>query len=83
MRNNRFELPTACEGRRISGRRISLADWHVHAHRAPSPNVDARPVDERVELIVIDNISLPPGEFGGRDVRRLFTNRLRIRDHPD
>ena len=83
MRSNRFELPTAANVRRISRRCISPAGWHVHAHRVQSPNADARPADERIELIVIHNISLPPGKFGGRDVQRLFTNRLCIRDHPD
>ena len=83
MRSNRFELPTAANQMRISRGRISPAGWHVHAHRAQSPNADARPADERIELIVIHNISLPPGKFGGRDVQRLFTNRLRMRDHPD
>ena len=83
MRSNRFELPPASKARRISRTRISRAGWHVHAHLAPSPNADARPVDGRVELIVIHNISLPPSKFGGLDVQRSFANRLRSRDHPD
>jgi AmpD protein len=41
-----------------------------------SPNCDARPVDAQVELIVIHNISLPPGEFGGPAILDLFLNRL-------
>ncbi len=41
-----------------------------------SPNCDARPADAQVELIVIHNISLPPGEFGGPAVIDLFLNRL-------
>ena len=41
----------------------------------PSPNCDDRPAGA-IELLVIHNISLPPGEFGGDDVRRLFTNTL-------
>ena len=41
-----------------------------------SPNCDARPADARIELIVIHNISLPPGEFGGPGIEDLFLNRL-------
>ena len=41
-----------------------------------SPNCDARPADARIELIVIHNISLPPGEFGGLGIEDLFLNRL-------
>jgi AmpD protein len=41
-----------------------------------SPNCDARPVDSQIELIVIHNISLPPGEFGGPAVIDLFLNHL-------
>ena len=41
-----------------------------------SPNCDARPADACVELIVIHNISLPPGGFGGPGVVDLFLNRL-------
>jgi len=47
----------------------------------PSPNCDERP-DCAIELLVIHNISLPPGEFGGDDVRRLFTNSLDVSAHP-
>jgi len=48
----------------------------------PSPNCDERPAGA-IELLVIHNISLPPGEFGGDDVRRLFTNTLDANAHPD
>ena len=47
----------------------------------PSPNCDERP-DCAIELLVIHNISLPPGEFGGDDVLRLFTNSLDETAHP-
>ncbi len=42
----------------------------------PSPNYDERPADTRIELLVIHNISLPPGEFGGPGIIDLFTNQL-------
>ncbi len=48
----------------------------------PSPNFDERPPDTAVELLVIHNISLPPGEFGGDAVIDLFLNRLDPQVHP-
>ncbi|MEJ1958809.1 MAG: 1,6-anhydro-N-acetylmuramyl-L-alanine amidase AmpD [Nitrosomonadales bacterium] len=50
--------------------------------RTVSPNYDARPPGTSVELLVIHNISLPPGEFGGPAVIQLFTNSLDISAHP-
>lgn len=47
----------------------------------PSPNCDDRPLGA-IELLVIHSISLPPGEFGGDGVRRLFTNTLDEQAHP-
>jgi AmpD protein len=48
----------------------------------PTPNVDDRPPGERVALVVIHNVSLPPGEYGLRNVHALFTNCLDPRAHP-
>ncbi|MDB6083646.1 MAG: N-acetylmuramyl-L-alanine amidase, negative regulator of AmpC, AmpD [Gammaproteobacteria bacterium] len=47
-----------------------------------SPNRDARPPGMEAELIVVHGISLPPGEFGGPWIDRLFTNGLPIDVHP-
>jgi N-acetyl-anhydromuramoyl-L-alanine amidase len=47
-----------------------------------SPNYDERPDDASVDLLVIHNISLPPGEYGGPGVAALFTNSLNAADHP-
>lgn len=55
---------------------FDAAGWLSTAAHVPSPNFDARPDDAAVELLVIHNISLPPGEFGGPGVIELFTNRL-------
>ena len=46
----------------------------------PSPNCDERPPGEAISLLVVHSISLPPGEYGGDAIERLFTNRL---DHGD
>lgn len=52
------------------------------ARQCPSPNQDARPAEGDPELIVIHGISLPPGDFGGDGIERLFTNRLDWDSHP-
>jgi AmpD protein len=52
------------------------------ARYRPSPNCDARPARARVTLLVVHAISLPPGEYGGDAVERLFTNRLDPGAHP-
>jgi AmpD protein len=41
-----------------------------------SPNYNQRPDNIIIDMIVIHNISLPPGKFGGEDVIKLFTNQL-------
>ena len=55
---------------------IGVDGWLDDVRRVPSPNFDARPVDTAIELVVIHNISLPPGCYGGGHVARLFTNTL-------
>lgn len=41
-----------------------------------SPNSDERPAGCGISLLVIHNISLPPGEYGGCWIEDLFLNRL-------
>lgn len=55
--------------------------WHA-ARAVPSPNFGPRPEGAGVGLVVLHSISLPPGEYGGDDVERLFTNRLDTQSHP-
>ncbi|MFO8044982.1 MAG: 1,6-anhydro-N-acetylmuramyl-L-alanine amidase AmpD [Halomonas sp.] len=55
--------------------------WLEGARRVPSPNCDDRPEGE-VSLLLLHAISLPPGEFGGEHIERLFTNGLNPADHP-
>jgi AmpD protein len=47
-----------------------------------SPNQDQRPAGAAITLLVVHSISLPPGEFGGDAIERLFTNRLDPGAHP-
>lgn len=56
--------------------------WFEKARRVPSPNFNQRPIRDDVSLLVIHNISLPPGVFGGDQVERFFTNRLGADEHP-
>jgi AmpD protein len=52
------------------------------ARQIRSPNFDARPAGVDADLIVVHGISLPPGEFGGPWIDRLFTNSLPAEAHP-
>lgn len=48
-----------------------------------SPHCDARPHNEAIRLIVIHNISLPAGQFGGDDIIKLFCGSLDTAVHTD
>lgn len=61
--------------------RIDAQGWLTGVAHIASPNCDARP-NAQIRLLVIHNISLPPGQFGGDGVSRLFTNNLDIAAHP-
>lgn len=50
--------------------------WCDGAVRYDSPYCDARPEGALVDLLVIHNISLPGGSFGGAHVSDLFTGRV-------
>src|SRR5258708_33167801 len=50
--------------------------------RVESPNQDERPPGTEISLLVVHSISLPPGEYGGDAIERLFTNRLDPAAHP-
>jgi N-acetyl-anhydromuramoyl-L-alanine amidase len=52
------------------------------ARQVSSPNHDERPAGVAPELIVLHGISLPPGEYGGPWIDRLFTNALPPDVHP-
>ncbi|HEV8691412.1 MAG TPA: 1,6-anhydro-N-acetylmuramyl-L-alanine amidase AmpD [Ideonella sp.] len=56
--------------------------WWSRARATPSPNFGPRPSGTEVSLVVLHSISLPPGEYGGDAVERLFTNRLDADAHP-
>lgn len=56
--------------------------WWQLAKALPSPNFSERPSGTVPELLVIHNISLPPGEFGGGYIERFFLNELAVEEHP-
>lgn len=56
--------------------------WCRDVVRIASPNFDVRPDDAQVDLLVVHNISLPPGQFGGTFIADLFANRLDYDAHP-
>lgn len=68
----------------MRGERVAVDTdgWVSLAHISPSPNCEARPEGVAPSLIVIHNISLPPGEFGGSAITELFQNRLDCSAHP-
>ena len=56
--------------------------WLLSADHQPSPNYNERPTSTEIDLLVIHNISLPPGEFGGGEIQSLFCNTLDCQAHP-
>lgn len=62
--------------------RIDAGGVLAAARQLPSPNFDERPPGSAIELLVIHNISLPPGQFAGDAVARFFTTGLDPSEHP-
>lgn len=56
--------------------------WLQQARKVSSVNCSPRPPGCDPELLVIHNISLPPGCYGGDCIERLFTNCLDWDEHP-
>lgn len=56
--------------------------WWRQARRVDSPNFGPRPENADIDLLIVHNISLPPGGFAGDAVERFFTNRLDPDAHP-
>lgn len=56
--------------------------WLDQARYCPSPNFNQRPPHVNINLLVIHNISLPPGEFGGGHIEKFFQNLLDVKQDP-
>jgi AmpD protein len=52
------------------------------AAQCESPNQDDRPDGCEPRMIVVHGISLPPGEYGGEGIEKLFCNCLDWDEHP-
>ncbi|QVL46840.1 MAG: 1,6-anhydro-N-acetylmuramyl-L-alanine amidase AmpD [Thiocapsa sp.] len=61
---------------------IDEEGWLAGGERRPSPSQDARPPGTPIDLLVIHNISLPPGDFSGDWIDDLFLDRLDPAAHP-
>jgi AmpD protein len=66
----------------INNEGLIINGWIQGVVQCPSPNFNARPENMDISLLVIHNISLPPGEFGGGYVQQFFQNQLDSSAHP-
>ena len=55
--------------------------WCAGVERHESPNFNDRPAAVMPSLLVVHNISLPPGEFAGDYVIDFFQNKLDVATH--
>lgn len=56
--------------------------WLTQAKHVPSPFFNARYDAEDISLLVVHNISLPPGQFGGPYIEDFFLGKLDPNAHP-
>lgn len=56
--------------------------WLSGIEHCPSAHFNARPQDADISLLVIHNISLPPGQFGSGCVQQFFCGGLDPDAHP-
>lgn len=56
--------------------------WLTKVKRVPSPFYNERPEHTEIDLLVIHNISLPPGQYGGDEIEDFFTGKLDKNAHP-
>ncbi|WP_306331667.1 1,6-anhydro-N-acetylmuramyl-L-alanine amidase AmpD [Vibrio injensis] len=61
---------------------IDPAGWYQVARHVPSPFFDQRTQQQPISLLVVHNISLPPGQFGGPYIEQFFTGQLDPSAHP-
>ncbi|MCG3729960.1 1,6-anhydro-N-acetylmuramyl-L-alanine amidase AmpD [Vibrio cincinnatiensis] len=61
---------------------IDQHGWYQGARRVESPFYDQRPDERDISLLVVHNISLPPGQFGGPYIEQFFSGTLASQAHP-
>ena len=60
----------------------AASGWLNGIHLCPSAHFNARPDGADISLLVIHNISLPPGQFGTGCVHKFFSGTLDGKAHP-
>lgn len=55
--------------------------WITQARAVPSPNFGPRPCRDGIDMLVIHNISLPPGQYEGNYIEQFFCNCLDWQEH--
>ncbi|WP_048615616.1 1,6-anhydro-N-acetylmuramyl-L-alanine amidase AmpD [Vibrio coralliirubri] len=78
------KVTSYCASRKESETKMTISSngWYDNARHVPSPYFDARPSVEDISLLVVHNISLPPGHFGGPYIEQFFTGKLDPLEHP-
>jgi N-acetyl-anhydromuramoyl-L-alanine amidase len=67
----------------VQQQNLTMKDgWLSHCRQVKSPNYNKRPAPHDISLLVIHNISLPPGQFGDFYIADFFCNQLDIDAHP-
>ncbi len=68
----------------MSGQQLHIGDdgWVDNIARHQSPNFDDRPATDDISLLVVHNISLPPGIFEQQPILDFFANQLDPDKHP-
>ncbi|MDF2691516.1 MAG: N-acetylmuramyl-L-alanine amidase, negative regulator of AmpC, AmpD [Gammaproteobacteria bacterium] len=61
---------------------LNAKGWVEGLRHCPSPFYNERPANALINLLVIHNISLPPGEFGGHEIEDFFQGKLEHSKHP-
>jgi N-acetyl-anhydromuramoyl-L-alanine amidase len=72
-------------GLHVRGGRMKFSidrGWVSPARKTPSPNFGPRPPATAVDLLVLHNISLPPGQYNGDCIEQFFCNKLDWDAHP-
>ena len=56
--------------------------WLSEVEHQPSPHFTPREQGQDISLLVVHNISLPPGQFGGPYITDLFLGKLDVKQDP-
>ena len=65
-----------------SSKQLSITSgWVDQVKHTPSPFFTPRELGEEINLLVIHNISLPAGDFGGNCINDLFLGKLDCTNH--